>query len=452
MRRLLGRVIPLAVLGVGAFAFPAAAGHNADQHSANMREVAASPRSSPATQSDLAFKGKLAFAGNYNGLRIFDISDPDNPALVKDVWCPGPQNDVSVWGDAVVLSVDSVMTGPECGSVPAAPVTLETGWEGLRVFSLKEIMSTPADPDGFTRVQPAADVYTKCGSHTHTGIPHKGHVDIYVSSYPLRSGPDCGPHDDASDTHNPLHELISIAQIDPQHPANSSFLKEVPIDVPTFNEDPQFLPPPAFNAMRGCHDIQVHLKLHQAAAACSSVGQVWDISDPHNPGTLDPLWEVDEPEVHFYHSALFSNDTDTVIFGDEIIAGHCFDGTGSGQLWFYDSVSGALQSSYNIPRNQGGAYCSAHMFNNVPGTKQDVLVSSWYAGGITVVDFTDRSNPTEIAYYDPAGGSVWSAYWYNDYIYASDIPFGTRFVQFTDPSPGRERHQPFLDMNPQTQK
>ena len=41
---------------------------------------------------------------------------------------------------------------------------------------------------------------------------------------------------------------------------------------------------------------------------------------------------------------------------------------------------------------------------------------------------------------------------HKDNIYASDIPFGTRFVQFTDPSPGRERHQPFLDMNPQTQK
>lgn len=449
VRLLLALLVPLLAMSLGQVAN---ADHNADDHSGNMRDVAFSPRSTPATQSDLAFVGKMVIAGNYNGFRIFDISDPENPTLLKDVLCRGQQGDVSIWGDALVVSVDEVLTGPECGAGPAVPATLESGWEGLRVFSLKEVLATPADPDGFTRLQPAATIYIKCGSHTHTGIPHKGHVDIYVASYPLRSGPDCGPHDDPSDTHNPLHEILSIARVDPQHPAQSGGVIEVPIDIPTFNEDPVFLPPPAFNPMRGCHDIQVHLQLKLAAAACSSVGQVWDISDPHNPGTLDPLWEVDEPEVQFYHSALFSEDKTTVIFGDEIIVGHCFDGTGSGQLWFYDLATGNFQSSYQIPRNQGGAYCSAHMFNNVPGVKQDVLVSSWYGGGVTVVDFTDRSNPTEIGYYDPAGGSIWSAYWYNDYIYASDIPAGTRFLQFTEKSPGRERSSPFHEMNPQTQK
>src|SRR5918994_860054 len=62
-----------------------------------------SARSSPATQSDLAFKGGLALAGNYNGLRIFDIGRPKHPTLLKDLWCPGPQNDVSIWGDLIVM-------------------------------------------------------------------------------------------------------------------------------------------------------------------------------------------------------------------------------------------------------------------------------------------------------------------------------------------------------------
>jgi hypothetical protein len=408
-------------------------------------------RSSPATQSDLAFKGGLAFAGNYNGFRIFDISKPKHPKLLKDVFCRGQQGDVSIWGDALVVSVDEVLTGPACGSVPAVPATLESGWEGLRVFSLKEILSTPADADGFTRLQPASSIYIKCGSHTHTGIPTKGKVAIYVASYPLRSGPDCGPRDDPSDTHNPLHEILSIATVDPQRPERSGGVKEVPIDIPTFNEDPVFLPPPAFNPMRGCHDIQVHLKLEQAAAACSSVGQLWDISDPWNPGTLDPLWEVDEPQVQFYHSALFSEDTNTVIFGDEIITGHCFDGTGSGQLWFYDRDDGDFRSSYNIPRNQGGAYCSAHMFNNAPTKKKDVLVSSWYGGGVTVVDFTDVENPEEIAYFDPTGGSVWSAYWYKDNIYASDIPQGTWMLDMDEDFVKRQGTGG-VEFNPQTQE
>jgi hypothetical protein len=412
-----------------------------------------SARSSPVTQSDFAFKGGLALAANYNGLRIFDISKPKSPTLVKDLWCPGPQNDVSIWGDVIVMSVDTVLTSPECSAGAlnmAVPQTLETGWEGLRVFSLKEILRAPVDADGFTRVQPVASIYTKCGSHTHTGIPHGNHVDIYVSSYPLRSGPDCGPRDDPTDTHNPLHEIISIAQIDLQHPENSGLLKEVPIDVPTFNEDPQFLPPPAFNPMRGCHDIQVNLKLDQAAGACSSVGQLWDISDPHNPGTMNPIWEVDQPEVQFYHSALFSEDRETVVFGDEIISGHCFDGTGSGQMWFHDRSNGAVQGSYNIPRDQGGAYCSAHMFNNLPTNKKDALVAAWYAGGVTVVDFTDRANAEEIAYFDSAGGSMWSAYWYKDSIYASDIPNGTWFLDMDENFVPSQRTGG-AEMNPQTQ-
>ena len=448
MRRFLGVLTPVALAAVIVTTLAAAQTPGSNK----IVQLDFSPRSSAATQSDFAFKGGLLISGNYNGFRIFDISRPKNPVLVKDVFCRGQQGDVSIWGDALVVSVDEVLTGPECGAGPAVPATLETAWEGLRVFSLKEILRTPADADGFTRLQPAASIYIKCGSHTHTGVPWQGKVAIYVASYPLRSGPDCGPHDDPSDTHKPLHEILSIAAVDPKKPARSGGVKEVPIDIPTFNEDPVYLPPPNFNPMRGCHDIQVHLELMQAVAACSSVGQLWDISDPWNPGTLNPIWETDQAQVQFYHSALFSRDKETVIFGDEIIVGHCFDGTGSGQLWFHDRSDGTLRSSFNIPRDQGGAYCSAHMFNNVPYDGKDMLVSSWYGGGVTVVDFTDRANPTEVAFWDDAGASssIWSAYWYKDNIYASDIPFGTRFLDMVENFVPKEKTGG-ADFNPQTQ-
>ncbi|HEU4491186.1 MAG TPA: hypothetical protein VFR74_09965 [Jiangellales bacterium] len=37
------------------------------------------PKSSGTTQSDLAFFGKHAVAGNYTGFRILDVSSPVNP-------------------------------------------------------------------------------------------------------------------------------------------------------------------------------------------------------------------------------------------------------------------------------------------------------------------------------------------------------------------------------------
>ena len=388
--------------------------HEKMQHLANV------PRSSDQFQSDLAFVGKYAFAGNYNGFRIIDVSAPARPRVVKDVWCPGPQNDISVWGDLVILSVDSVMVNDRCGS-PVSP-NLHQGWEGIRIFSLSEVLSTPAQPNGFTVVQPVATAYTDCGSHTHTGYPQGDTLYVYISSYPLRGGPGCGPNNPQGE--NPLHEKISIVEVPVSNPTALE-VHEVPIDIPTFNQDPMFLPPPAFNPMRGCHDIQVHVGLELAAAACSSVGQVWDISDPLNPTTLDPLWEVDEPEVQFYHSALFSEDAETVIFGDEIITGaNCDDGSGAGQMWFYD-MDGTLLSSHQTPRHQGGAYCTAHLFNNIPTNRGNVLVASWYAAGTAVIDYTDPSNPREIAHFDPANTdtlrtSTWASYWYNGFVYAND--------------------------------
>ena len=42
-----------------------------------------------ATHSDLAFSGKYAIQGNYNGFEIYDISKPEKPVLVADVPMPG---------------------------------------------------------------------------------------------------------------------------------------------------------------------------------------------------------------------------------------------------------------------------------------------------------------------------------------------------------------------------
>ncbi len=66
----------------------------------------------------------------------------------------------------------------------------------------------------------------------------------------------------------------------------------------------------------------------------------------------------------------------------------------------------------------------------IPG--RDILVQSWYQGGISMVDFTDATHPFEIAYFDRgpidptkhAMGGQWSTYWYNGYIYGSEISRG----------------------------
>ena len=416
-----------------------------DTFSPGAKHLFNAPRSSAATQSDLAFQGNYAFAGNYNGFRIFDISDPAHPVLVKDVWCPGAQNDVSVWGDAIILSVDSVRADSSC-SAEASTSPSTSGWEGVRVFSLAKVLTEPQDGDGFTRLDPEANVYTDCGSHTHTGIRDGNCVVVYISSYPLRGGPSCGPGNEAGK--DPLHKVISIVEVPLGNLAGSHLMKTVPIDVPTWN----LLQDPGFNPMQGCHDIQVYPKHNLAAAACASVGQLWDISDIENPKTMSPKWQVDEPEVEFYHSAMFNNKADTVVFGDESILDNCDDGSGSGQLWFYNRTTGQRYSSFQIPRVPQNGYCSAHLFYPLAGGNK--LVSAWYNGGVTVVDFSDRAAPKEVAFYDPAPAvegeaGLWAAYPYNGYVYSNGLRRGFDSY-FIPEARGDGKHRTHL--NPQTQE
>ena len=69
--------------------------------------------------------------------------------------------------------------------------------------------------------------------------------------------------------------------------------------------------------------------------------------------------------------------------------------------------------------------CTAHNFNTVPTrTGADVLVSAWYNGGTTVLDYTDPANVRQLGYYVASGPKIsaaWSSYWYRGFIYANNF-------------------------------
>ena len=110
----------------------------------------------------LAFWGDLAYAGNYGGFRILDIS-ADQPQVITDFACNGPQNDVSVYEMGakrfLFQSIDSGQTREDCASATAPIVDgRRTGYEGVRVFDV----TNPAAPQFLDMIQ------TACGSHTHS--------------------------------------------------------------------------------------------------------------------------------------------------------------------------------------------------------------------------------------------------------------------------------------------
>jgi len=76
--------------------------------------------------------------------------------------------------------------------------------------------------------------------------------------------------------------------------------------------------------------------------------------------------------------------------------------------------------------------CVAHNGSIIPVPGRDIMVQSWYQGGISVWDFTDSAAPVEIAYFDRGPvdaeelvlAGYWSSYWYDGRIYATEIARG----------------------------
>src|SRR5439155_7215122 len=84
--------------------------------------------------SDLAFQGNLLIAGTYGGPRILDISDPTDPKQISAVPCHGGQGDVSVFRNLLFVSVDADQDKPTCDSKDMPGGT--PGFEGIRIFDI----------------------------------------------------------------------------------------------------------------------------------------------------------------------------------------------------------------------------------------------------------------------------------------------------------------------------
>jgi hypothetical protein len=416
----------------------------------NLKIIGSAPKTSEVPSyrnSDLAFWGRTAFAGNYDGFRIIDVADPEDPTVVTDFACPGAQHDVSVWKGLMFLSVDTPLTGPECGSARSVDAEGRTapGFEGIRIFDVRD----RANPEY------VGAVATDCGSHTHTVVPDKadpGRVLLYVASYPSAELAESA-YGNSCQRSGEGHSKISVVEVPLANPDQAGVVSEPVFALNDYRNTAGF---------RGCHDVSVFTAIDRAAAACMGEGQIWDISNPELPVTVA---RVHNPDVEFFHSASFTWDGSTVLFGDEAGGGvsprcRTTDPDTVGAIWIYDvgsldtldgTTAESALSHFKIPRVQGDtARCTMHNFNVLPMQDRYVAVSAAYSGGTTVFEFTDREAPVELGHNDPHGANTWSSYWYNGQVYTSDTGRGFDVMLFADPARARAERLPYL--NPQTQE
>jgi hypothetical protein len=422
-------------------------------HSANIEHLANIPKDAlPGTNSDLAFQGKYAFAGNYDGFRVFDISNPKAPKTVAQVLCPGSQNDVSVSGDLLFLSTDSSRSDSSCNST-TQPATEKSSWEGMKVFDISDKRNPKY----------VAAVETACGSHTHTLVPERRNVYIYVSSYsPSAAYPDCQPpHDGIS--------IIKVPRSAPEKAAVIDFPVLFPGEGPDGGGNPGAPTNPGVSKTTGCHDITVLPSKDLAAGACMGDGILFSIADPERPKVIDRV--QDNVNFAFWHSATFNQKANKVVFTDELGGGgaptcNAEIGPDRGADGIYDIVGKGdrrklvFRSYFKIPRHQADTEnCVAHNGSLIPVKGKDLMVQAWYQGGVSVWDFTDSSRPKEIAYFERGplstenlvtGGS-WSAYYYNGYIYSNDMAKGFDVLKLDDRRTDPAQRIHLRELNVQTQ-
>ncbi len=412
--------------------------------------------------SDFAFQGTHLFQGNFYGVSIFDIANPAKISLLTSLVCPGGQGDVSVYGRLLFMSVEMPNGRLDCGTqafppmpppqpghekdkrVPAAS---PDRFRGVRIFDISDIRNP----------KQVAAVQTCRGSHTHTLVDPGDHKNVYLyvsgTSFvrPAEELAGCSGETPDKDPNTSLFR-IDVIQVPLAAPEQARVVSSprVFIDARTGalnglnnggSHDKNALKPADTNQ---CHDITVYSAIGLAAGACSGNGILLDIKDPVHPRRVDA---VNDPNYSYWHSASFSNDGTKVVFTDEWGGGiqpRCR--ATDPNKWGADAIFNlkgdklALASYYKMPAAQTETEnCVAHNGSLVPVPGRDIEVQAWYQGGISVMDFTDAAHPYEIAYFDrgPVDGKQlilggdWSAYWYNGYIYGSEIARGLDVFKLT---------------------
>jgi len=460
--------------------------------------------------SDLGFFGKYAIQGTFDGWLVWDLSNPSHPTLRKGYFCPASQNDVSIYKNLLFMSAESESSRLDCkeGGIKD-PVSSER-IRGLRIFDISDLdnpkyitsvqtcrgshthtlVADPKDPNdvyvyisGSSAIRPSAEL---AGCTNNPNDPNSALFRIEVIKVPLAHPEQAAIVSSPrifNDLTAPAHHGLAPGDVEEQNAAaaqgkftinvigmNLEIQKEVvqPLLDSTAKANHGGGPATAADSAalravlpnmllqkygmsagpdRGptqCHDITVYPAIGYAGGACEGYGMLLDIHDPTHPVRLDA---ASDSNFSYWHSATFNNDGTKLLFSDEWGGGsapkcRATDPRDWGADAIFDIVNNKLvfQGYYKLPAPQSDQEnCVAHNGSIVPVPGRDIMVQAWYQGGISVFDFTDPAHAVEIAYFDRGpidpnrmveGGS-WSSYWYNGVIVSSEIARGLDVLELT---------------------
>jgi hypothetical protein len=462
--------------------------------------------------SDLAFLGNYVIQGSFSGYQVWDISNPRQPVLKTAYFCPGSQSDVSVYRNLLFVSGEDLGARIDCGTQGVKAPVSKDRLRGIRIFDITDInnpknvgnvqtcrgshthslLVDPKDPanvyvyvSGSGGVR-SSDELAGCVNLAPDKDPNSALFRIEVIKVPLahpeqaaivtspriftgltapahhgETAVDIAEHKQEVDAAKARGAYTAVvfgeeqvapnnfiaAQLDSIVKARQGTGAPTAADSATLRRDFQAIVSKMFGetpAGKGgpqpgpsqCHDITLYPAIGRAGGACGGYGLLLDISDPAHPVRLNA---AADSNFSYWHSATFNNDGTKVLFSDEWGGGmqpkcRATDPREWGADAIFTLSGSAMQfkSYYKLPAPQTKVEnCVAHNGSLIPIPGRDVMAQAWYQGGISIFDWTDAAHPREIAYFDrgPADTTLklsgsWSAYWYNGVIVSSEITRG----------------------------
>jgi len=416
--------------------------------------------------SDLAFRDHYVYQGNFSGFTIWDVSNPARPVLASVVPCVTSQGDPSIVGNLLFISAEGGGNRNDCakGGVqnPADHMT------GVRIYDVSNpkapklvknvqtckgshthtVIPSPTDKgvvyiyvSGNQGARPETEL-AGCRNGTDPADETNSLYRLDVIKVPLA-------HPAKAEVVTGARLFIDLAPAPTRAGGGRRDRRAAPGD--------SMRPPPPPTGPRNCHDVTAYPAIHLLAGACASYGLLVDISNPEKPVRLDA---VADTNFSLWHTAVFSNDGSKVVFTDEWGGGtspNCqatsmMEMGGNAILTISADRKFTQHAYFKIPTAQSAQEnCVSHNGGLVPVPGRDIMVQGWYQGGIDVTDFTDPDHPIELAYFDrgpvdppPAPGDTanhavsrtrgtiggsWGAYYWNGLIYSSELARGLDILE-----------------------
>jgi hypothetical protein len=429
--------------------------------------------------SDLAFgNSHYAYQGNFAGFTIWDVSNPAKPVVASVVECITSQGDPSIIGNLLFVSAEGAGNRNDCGkggvqdpkdhmagvriydvSNPAAPKLIKNV-QTCKGSHTHTVIPSPTDPkvvylyvSGQQAARPATEL-AGCKNGTDPADPTNSLYQLDIIKVPL--------------DHPEQAAVIPGARIFTGLDASPdcvSFCAPAGERRPPANymsrgaakEDSATLAAVVHTGPHNCHDVTAYPAYHLLGAACSSHAILVDISNPEHPVRLAAL--TDTNNFQGRHTAGFSNDARKSLWTDEwgggtgpmCQAGSIMELGGNTIIVESPDNKKMVQHAYfKLPAAQTAQEnCVSHNGGIIPVPGRDLYVQGWYQGGIDIMDFTNADHPFEIAYFDRGpidppsdtskasersrytiGGS-WGAYYWNGMIYSSELDRGFDVLELT---------------------